>query len=182
MYQRIGFQCFTETLFEDAGKHLFNGELDPRLLVSYYPELRGNLFTADDVMDVFAGVAEHMPQENSVDDISESLSRSLSLLSYYSTPLLVAKPQHPLTYFLPLSLSIRAPCSCLLELIFSCVEPSQELLSSLGTQYAVCTSHCRAEEHTGHGCAGDADSIFEEKSNEKERGERYGSRKYRSSS
>ena len=76
VYQRIGFQCFTETLFEDAGKHLFNGELDPRLLVSYYPGLRGSLFTADDVMDVFAGVAEHMPQENSVDDISESLSRS----------------------------------------------------------------------------------------------------------
>ena len=82
MYQRIGFQCFTETLFEDAGKHLFNGELDPRLLVSYYPGLRGSLFTADDVMDVFAGVAEHMPQENSVDDISESLSHSLPLLSY----------------------------------------------------------------------------------------------------
>ena len=81
MYQRIGFQCFTETLFEDAGKHLFNGELDPRLLISYYPELRGSLFTADDVMDMFAGVAEHMPQENSVDDISESLSHSLPLLS-----------------------------------------------------------------------------------------------------
>lgn len=78
MYQRIGFQCFTETLFEDAGKHLFNGELDPRLLVSYFPELRGGLFTADDVMDVFAGVAEHMPQENSVDDISESPSHSHS--------------------------------------------------------------------------------------------------------
>lgn len=117
VYQRIGFQCFTETLFEDAGKHLFNGELDPRLLVSYYPELRGSLFTADDVMDVFAGVAEHMPQEHSVDDISESLSHSLS---------------------------IRPPCSCFLELIFSCVKPSQELLTSLGTQYGVCTSHSRA--------------------------------------
>ena len=76
MYQRIGFQCFKETLFEDAGKHLFNGELDPRLLVSYYPELRGSLFTADDEMDVFAGVAEHMPYENSVDDISKSPSHS----------------------------------------------------------------------------------------------------------
>jgi hypothetical protein len=92
VYQRIGFQCFTETLFEDAGKHLFNGELDPRLLVSYYPELRGSLFTADDVMDVFAGVAEHMPQENSVDNISEP---------------------HPLTIFSPFSLSIHPPCSCL---------------------------------------------------------------------
>ena len=77
---------------------------------------------------------------------------------------------------------VRAPRSCLLELIFSCVKPSQELLTSLGTQYAVCTSHSRVEEHTGHGCAGDAGSISEEKSNKEERGERYGSRKYRSSS
>ena len=79
-------------------------------------------------------------------------------------------------------LSIRVPCSCLLELIFSCVEPSQELLTSPGTQYAVGTSHSGAEENTGHSCAGDADSISEEKSNKKERGERYGSRKYWSSS
>jgi hypothetical protein len=100
LYQRIGFQCFTETLFEDAGRHLFNGELDPRLLVSYYPDLRGSLFTADDVMDVFAGVAEHMPQENSVDDISESPSRLFPLLSCYSMPLLVALPRHPLTFSL----------------------------------------------------------------------------------
>ncbi|KAF8155687.1 hypothetical protein B0H34DRAFT_714373 [Crassisporium funariophilum] len=69
VYQRIGFQCFTETLFEDAGKHLFNGEVDPRLLVSYYPDLRGSLFSADDTMDVFGGVAERMPKEGSVDDI-----------------------------------------------------------------------------------------------------------------
>ncbi|KAK1226203.1 hypothetical protein PQX77_010785 [Marasmius sp. AFHP31] len=69
--QRIGFQCFTETLFEDAGTHFFNGELDPRLLVSYYPELRGSLFTEEDTIDVFAGVAESMPKQRSVDDIAE---------------------------------------------------------------------------------------------------------------
>ncbi|KAF7323021.1 hypothetical protein HMN09_00081900 [Mycena chlorophos] len=69
VYQRIGFQYFTETRFEDAGKHLFNGDLDPRVLISYYPELRGSLFTAADVLDVYAGVAEHMPIEASVDDI-----------------------------------------------------------------------------------------------------------------
>jgi len=68
-----------------------------------------------------------------------------------------------------------------LELIFSCVEPSQELLTSLGTQYAVCTSHSGAEEDTGHGCAGDAVSVSEKKSDEKECGQRYGSRKYGSS-
>ncbi len=74
VYQRIGFQCFTKTLFEDAGKHLFNGEVDPRLLISYYPDLRGALFSADETMDVFAGVVEHMPMERSVDDISKSFS------------------------------------------------------------------------------------------------------------
>ncbi|KAF9530289.1 hypothetical protein CPB83DRAFT_868731 [Crepidotus variabilis] len=67
--QRIGFQCFRETLFEDAGKHLFNGELDPRVLISYFPDLRGVLFTPDTTMDVFAGVAEDMPKEVSVDEI-----------------------------------------------------------------------------------------------------------------
>ncbi|OSD05085.1 hypothetical protein PYCCODRAFT_1362718 [Trametes coccinea BRFM310] len=67
--QRLGFQCFQETLFEDAGKRLYEGELDPRVLISYYPELRGDLFREDDTVDVMAGVAEHMPPEDSVDDI-----------------------------------------------------------------------------------------------------------------
>jgi vacuolar protein sorting-associated protein 3 len=70
VYQRLGFQCFVETLFEDAGNHFFEGDLDPRVVVSYYPELRGSLFNANDTMDIFAGVVEHMPQESSVDDIS----------------------------------------------------------------------------------------------------------------
>ncbi|KAL1735001.1 hypothetical protein EV714DRAFT_280635 [Schizophyllum commune] len=69
VYQRIGWQLFSETLFEDAGKNLFNGDTDPRLLISYYPELRGNLFTKGDTLDVFSGVAERMPTETSVDDI-----------------------------------------------------------------------------------------------------------------
>ncbi|THV05369.1 hypothetical protein K435DRAFT_961137 [Dendrothele bispora CBS 962.96] len=81
VYQRIGFQCFSETLFEDAGKNLFNGELDPRLLVSYYPELRGSLFKAEDTMDVFAGVAENMPPQASVDDIIRNYSPHLDTRS-----------------------------------------------------------------------------------------------------
>lgn len=84
VYQRIGFQCFTETLFDDAGKHLFNGELDPRLLVSYYPDLRGSLFSPDDTIDAFAGIAEHMPTEGSVDDISESASVGLRTAPVFS--------------------------------------------------------------------------------------------------
>ncbi|KAI0353913.1 hypothetical protein OH77DRAFT_1406102 [Trametes cingulata] len=67
--QRLGFQCFQETLFEDAGNRLYEGELDPRVLISYYPELLGELFRDDESVDVMAGVAEHMPQEDSVDDI-----------------------------------------------------------------------------------------------------------------
>ncbi|KAJ2919054.1 hypothetical protein MD484_g1318, partial [Candolleomyces efflorescens] len=69
IYQRIGFQYFTETLFEDAGNNFLNGQLDPRVLVSYYPDLRGNLFDDGDNVDLFAGVAEHMPKEASVEDI-----------------------------------------------------------------------------------------------------------------
>ncbi|KAI0628634.1 hypothetical protein C8Q77DRAFT_1067693 [Trametes polyzona] len=67
--QRLGFQFFQETLFDDAGNRLFEGELDPCVLVSYYPELRGDLFREDEFVAVMAGVAEHMPTEDSVDDI-----------------------------------------------------------------------------------------------------------------
>lgn len=74
LYQRIGFQYFSETLFEDAGNNFFNGHLDPRVLVSYYPDLRGNLFSDDDQVNLFAGVAEHMPTDATVDDLSEFLS------------------------------------------------------------------------------------------------------------
>ncbi len=77
VYQRIGFQCFKETLFDDSGKHLFNGELDPRILISFYPDLRGSLFTSDDSIDMFAGIAEHMPKEGSVDQISKHFLSAL---------------------------------------------------------------------------------------------------------
>lgn len=78
VYQRIGFQCFSETLFEDAGKNLFKGDLDPRLLIKYYPELRGSLFTTADSIDVFAGVADRMPTAGSVDEIIRNYSPHLA--------------------------------------------------------------------------------------------------------
>jgi hypothetical protein len=71
VFQRIGFQCFAETRFDEAGRYLFEGDLDSRVLVSYYPELFGSLFSAEEVTDVFIGVAEHMPSESSVDGISK---------------------------------------------------------------------------------------------------------------
>ncbi|TFY73753.1 hypothetical protein EWM64_g10257, partial [Hericium alpestre] len=69
VYQRIGFQLLSETRFEDAGYNLFEGNLDPRMLISYFPDLRGALLTPDDELDIFAGVAEYMPPYDSIDDI-----------------------------------------------------------------------------------------------------------------
>jgi hypothetical protein len=73
VYQRLGFQCLRETRFEDAGFCLFQGELDPRILISYFPSLRGTLLDAHPTLDVFAGVAECMPPYDSIDDLSTSL-------------------------------------------------------------------------------------------------------------
>lgn len=72
VYQKIGFQCLLETSFEDAGFCLFQGDLDPRVLISYFPELRGALLDADPTLDVFSGIAECMPPYDSIDDISTS--------------------------------------------------------------------------------------------------------------
>lgn len=69
LYQRIGFQCLLETRFEDAGFCLFQGELDPRILISYFSDLRGTLLDAHPTLDVFAGVAECMPPYDSIDDL-----------------------------------------------------------------------------------------------------------------
>ncbi|KAI9438733.1 hypothetical protein H4582DRAFT_2057353 [Lactarius indigo] len=69
IYQRVGFQCLLETRFEDAGFCLFQGELDPRILISYFPDLRGTLLDAHPTLDVFAGVAECMPPYDSIDDL-----------------------------------------------------------------------------------------------------------------
>lgn len=71
MYQRIGFQCLSETLFEDAGRCLLAGNLDPRVLISYFPDLRGDLFSPSDTLDIFTGIADRMPSEISIDSISK---------------------------------------------------------------------------------------------------------------
>ncbi|EJC97726.1 uncharacterized protein FOMMEDRAFT_162532 [Fomitiporia mediterranea MF3/22] len=69
VYQRIGFLCLSETLFEDAGRHLLAGETDPRLLVRYFPDLRGNVLNTALDVDVYAGIAEHLPRAASIDEI-----------------------------------------------------------------------------------------------------------------
>ncbi|KAI0690804.1 hypothetical protein BC835DRAFT_1362969 [Cytidiella melzeri] len=103
VYQRIGFQCLKETLFDDAGKHFFAGNLDPRVLISYYPDLRGSLFSQDDSVDMFAGVAEHMPAEDSIDDII-----SINLVRNYSPHLAPNTSTAPATVELRNVLKIAA--------------------------------------------------------------------------
>jgi hypothetical protein len=74
VYQRTGFQCLLETRFEDSGFCLFQGELNPRVLISYFPELRGALLDACPTVNVFSGIAEGIPPYDSTDDISTSSS------------------------------------------------------------------------------------------------------------
>ncbi|KIP07261.1 hypothetical protein PHLGIDRAFT_118311, partial [Phlebiopsis gigantea 11061_1 CR5-6] len=78
VYQRLGFQCLAETRFDDAGRHFFAGHLDPRVLIRLYPSLCGALFDEDETIDVFSGVAEHMPPEDSIDDIIRNYSPHLA--------------------------------------------------------------------------------------------------------
>lgn len=114
VYQRIGFQCFAETRFDDAGKLFANGNLDPRLLVSYYPGLRGRLFSSEDQVDVFQGVADKMPTEDSVEEIGESAFVSCFIpmniifpsCSWFPTILITStlSSSHLLPVFLPVPL------------------------------------------------------------------------------
>jgi hypothetical protein len=152
VYQRIGIQCFAETMFEDAGKNLYKGEVDPRVIASYFPDLCGSLLSDDDTMNVYAGVQERMPREASVDDISECLQSVLfplapphfvmyhischsatfrfgsSLRDWLSIDLSSLPLFHPHTY-------MHCHCHCTYALvktglILSCDEPSQELFST----------------------------------------------------
>ena len=78
-YQVIGFKCFSETLFEDAGRNLFNGKLDPRVLVSYFPDLCAGLFEDTKDVGIFAGVAERMPTAPNIEELSKY---NIYILSY----------------------------------------------------------------------------------------------------
>lgn len=64
-------------------------------------------------------------------------------------------------------------------LIFSCVEPSQELRSASSPKHLVGNSHGRAQENLGDGSEGDAAGIPQEESDAAERGEGYWGWKHR---
>lgn len=102
VYQRIGFQCLTETLFDDAGRHLFDGGLDPRALISYFPDLCGDPCEIEGSVDLFSEVAECMPSEESIDDNSESLSNRRPFALFAFIPCV---PYYPLNFF-------KSECFC----------------------------------------------------------------------
>ncbi|KAK2467972.1 hypothetical protein APHAL10511_000267 [Amanita phalloides] len=90
VYQRIGFRCFAETRFDEAGEMFDKGDLDPRVLVGYYPLLRAASGSSsdrerdedvegeeEDGVQVFRGVAELMPDEDSIEDLVRNYSPHL---------------------------------------------------------------------------------------------------------
>jgi vacuolar protein sorting-associated protein 3 len=47
------------------------GQADPRLLVRLFPELRGDLISRDEEIEVFGGLESQVREAQNVDDISE---------------------------------------------------------------------------------------------------------------
>ena len=133
VYQRIGFQCLLETRFEDAGFCLFQGELDPRILISYFPEFRGALLDENPTIDVFSGIAECMPPYDSIDDISTSLFRD-------PLPAIL-----PFPHLRTLAMT-HSPLLCR-RLTFSRRQLSHKLFTLPRTDYSFGTTHLRAPSY-----------------------------------
>lgn len=105
------------TRFREATAHFVRGGIDPRVLVSYFDELRPALFsehpghendgstTLRDVrgdsveVEVWDGVREYMPDETSVDDFS----KSVHIFPFLLLPRRPT-PSHVSTLFLPYQL------------------------------------------------------------------------------
>lgn len=67
---RLGFKYFMSTEFEEAGTWLFRGQLDPQILISFYPDLADSLLDAQTTYKMFSSLIEHIPRA-SVEDVSE---------------------------------------------------------------------------------------------------------------
>lgn len=77
IHQIIAFALFSQTRFVDAAPHFLAGALDPRILISYFPELSRPLFTDGEEADMYDGVAKRMPIEANVDDLIRNYSPHL---------------------------------------------------------------------------------------------------------
>lgn len=91
LHQCVAFAFVRQTRFREATAHFVQGAIDPRVLISYFDELRPALFSeppshekddnttlrgveeASVEVEVWDGVREYMPDETSIDDISKSV-------------------------------------------------------------------------------------------------------------
>jgi len=94
IHQAIAFTLFSQTRFVDAAPHFLAGSLDPRILISYFPELSGPLFTFGEEAEVYDGIAERMPSEANIDDLSEYLNLSVPL-PVPARPCATTSSRHP---------------------------------------------------------------------------------------
>ncbi|KIM70771.1 hypothetical protein SCLCIDRAFT_100585 [Scleroderma citrinum Foug A] len=88
LHQCIAFKLMGRTQFQKSTRHFVEGAIDPRLLLSYFEELRPALYektscstslsedklrvnAQDDYLEVeiYTGIDQHRPSETSVDDI-----------------------------------------------------------------------------------------------------------------
>ncbi|KZO91651.1 hypothetical protein CALVIDRAFT_340720 [Calocera viscosa TUFC12733] len=67
--QKVALGWLAETKFKRAGEELYQGRMDPRLLIRLWPEFRGGLIGEGDKIDVFAGVEEQLDKLVSVEKI-----------------------------------------------------------------------------------------------------------------
>jgi hypothetical protein len=113
----------------EAAQHFLAGSVDPRVLVSYFPELSRPLFTDGEEAEVYDGIAKRMPSEANVDDLSE-------YLVFINAP---PRPLQPCTIPLHDTPASDSPTPLpRLGGTDSCREPSQELLSSSPTFHSRC--------------------------------------------
>ncbi|KAG2134830.1 hypothetical protein DEU56DRAFT_808908 [Suillus clintonianus] len=79
IHQSIAFALFSQTRFVEAAPHFLAGALDPRVLVSYFPELSRPLLADGEEAEVYDGISKRMPIEANVDDlIAANLVRNYS--------------------------------------------------------------------------------------------------------
>ncbi|KZO91652.1 hypothetical protein CALVIDRAFT_340783 [Calocera viscosa TUFC12733] len=67
--QHLALGWLAETKFKRAGEELYQGRMDPRLLIRLWPEFRGALIGEGEKIDVFAGVEEQLDKLVSVEQI-----------------------------------------------------------------------------------------------------------------
>lgn len=135
-------QCFAETRFEEAGECFLNGDLDPRVVLSFYPDLIGSLLSSEDSVTLYSGIEECLPSETSVEDISEYLVPPFThTLSFYRFG--------PINFHCP---DVRARR----RLMNSCYEPSQELLAIHVAEHTVRSADDGTEDDIPRECADDA--------------------------